>query len=125
MLMRTQPNYRNLEVYQMAFQLSLDMLQIASQMPMEAADTVSKALVKCSQTVGVKIAEGWVRRKRPGAMEDHMSDAASALAELNLWMMVGMEYNYISKLDYEAVNNSCDQLSNKLGEFQHRWVLSN
>lgn len=123
--MTSQPNYRTLEVYQMAFQLSLDMLQLAAHVPMEAADTVAQALVKCSQTVGVKIAEGWVRRKRPGALEDHMSQAESALAELNLWMMVGMEYNYISQVDYEAVNRTCGDLNDKLGEFQHRWVLSN
>lgn len=108
----------------MAFQLSLDMLQLAAQLPMDAADTISKALIKCSQTVGVKIAEGWVRRKRPGALEDHMEEASSALAELNLWLMVGLEYNYISSLDYETVNQNCEEINNELGQLQYSWIIA-
>jgi four helix bundle protein len=114
-------NYRSLEAYQKAFQLGLDVLNLSAVLPMEASDTVSKRLVSSSQAIGVKIAEGWARRSRPGALEAHIQDAELALAELQLWMIVGLEYKYITAEQHDGIEAVVNELSYHMQSLNQNW----
>ncbi len=118
-------NYRKLEAYKTAFQLGLDVLQLSSTLPCEARDTFSPAILNASQMVSVKIAEGWARRKRPGALDDHLSDAETALNELHLWLMVGQEYKYIPITEYKKVSRLAQALTVQIDALKQYWVVYN
>lgn len=123
--MNSEHNYRKLEAYRVAFQLGLDILQISSLMPNEAIGTVAKGMLNASQMVSVKIAEGWARRSRPGALESHLHDAETALAELQLWLMVSLEYKYINRSAYTEVKPMLETLASKMHEMHRGRVVYN
>ena len=116
-------SYRNLDVYKWSFQMSMDMLNLSSKLPYEAADTVGKGLVNSAQLVSIKIAEGWLRRNRPGAIDDHIEAAKKAMNEMLLWLTVGMEYNYVSQLDYTAFKRTVEELERKMNELHKNWSV--
>lgn len=118
-------NYRKLEAYQTAFQLGLDVLQLSSKLPNTANETITQGLLNASQMVSVKIAEGWARRNRPGALDHHLSDATDALNELHLWLMVGQQFQYIPTEKHKAVARLAQALTVQLEALKQYWVVYN
>lgn len=123
--MNPEHNYRKLDAYRMAFQLGLDILQISAHMPNEAMNTVAKGMMNASQMVSVKIAEGWARRTRPGALETHLHDAETALAELQLWLMVSLEYKYINGQAYTGLKPILETLASEMHKLHRGRVVYN
>jgi len=118
-------NYRKLDAYKTAFQLGLDVLQLSSKLPHSANETITQGMLNASQMVSVKIAEGWARRNRPGALDNHLSDATDALNELHLWLMVGKQFQYIPTEKYKEVSRLAQSLTIQLEELKHYWVVYN
>lgn len=120
-----QHNYRKLEAYQTSFHMGLDVLELASKLPIEVTDTIRPAMLNASQMVSVKIAEGWARRNRPGALNRHLSDARDALNELHLWLMVSKGLRYITTEDYLTIAQAINPLHQQLEMLEQHWVVYN
>lgn len=117
--------YRNLELYKQAFKYSMDVLEMTSHLSDPATFSVRDRMRDAAQMINIKIAEGWLRRKRDNALASHLAEAKTALIELNLWVMVGYEYNYLTEDMYKYHLKSIENISQGIQNLSLRWTVLN
>jgi four helix bundle protein len=123
--MKKANTYRNLTVYKKAFQFSLDILGVSSKIPEHGGEAVKKGLSRASEKTCVKIAEGWCRRAQGNALQEHLDEAALALAEAKLWLVEGGEYNYIHKNDFNRLGRSVTKLNDTIVSMKEELAVAN
>ncbi len=122
--MKKTNTYRNLKIYKIAFHLLMNSYELVSKIKGDSGQPVRQGLINAVQMSSVRIAEGWCRRKRPGAFEEHLDDASTALAEAKLWLMVGLEHKHIDHLEYEKMLKMIDYLGEEMGLLKMQWATA-
>lgn len=125
LIMKKANTYRNLTVYKQAFQFSLDVLSLSSRIPAHEGSTIINGLSRTSEKVCVKVAEGWCRRNKNNALQEHLDAASLALAEAKLWLIVGNEYKFIHQNDYNRLSRSLDRIGNTVVSMKEELVVAN
>jgi|GEM_PF-3251302 len=122
--MKKTNTYRNLKIYKIAFHLLMNSYELVSKIKGDNGQPVRQGLINAVQMTSVRIAEGWCRRKRPGAFEEHLDDASTALAEARLWLMVGLEHKHIDQLEYKKMSHMMNYLGEEMELLKMQWVVA-
>ncbi len=122
--MKKSNTYRNLKIYKIAFHLLMNSYELASKIKGDSGQPIRQGLINAVQMSSVRIAEGWCRRKRPGAFESHLDDAATALAEAKLWLMVGQEFQFIDTQEFEKLQRMINYLNEEMSLLKVEWATS-
>lgn len=92
-------SYQELQVYQLAFNCSMDIYRISREFPEEEKDLLTRQSITASRSVCASIAEAWGKRRYRKAFVAKLSDAQSEAAEMQTWVQVAIRCGY---LDSEA-----------------------
>lgn len=99
-------SFRDLEVYKLARQLSVEIFEMTKKFPKEEMYSLTDQIRRSSRSVGAQIAESWAKRKYEKHFISKLTDSDGEQLETQHWIETAMDCSYISK---ELGNNLLNQ----------------
>jgi four helix bundle protein len=108
-------SFRDLRVYQKAFQLQQDIFEITRKFPSEEKYSLTDQIRRSSRSVGANIAEAWQKRLYPAHFVSKLTDADGEQAETQHWLDTAKSCGYITDGRHKEVMNECLSIGRMLG----------
>jgi four helix bundle protein len=89
-------DYRELGVYQNAFQGAMRIFEITKSFPREEKYSLTDQIRRCSRAVCSNIAEAWRKRRYPAHFVSKLSDADAEAAETSTWLDFALQCQYLA-----------------------------
>ena len=89
-------SFRDLEVYKLARQLSLDIFETSKNFPKEEMYSLTDQMRRSSRSVGAQIAEAWAKRRYKKHFISKLTDSDGEQQETQHWVETAFDCGYIS-----------------------------
>lgn len=86
--------YRDLKVYQLSFQLALEIFELSKSFPKEERYALTDQVRRSSRAVAAIIAEAWTHRKYPKSFISKLVDSKGEAAETEVWIEFARAHGY-------------------------------
>ena len=90
-------NFKDLIVYQMGYELTMQVFEISKTFPKEERYSLTDQIRRSSRSVTSNIAEAWAKRIYPKAFVSKLSDSLGEEYETEGWLDYASDCGYISK----------------------------
>ena len=107
--------YRNLKVFQIAYQLSLEIFELTKNFPQEEKYSLVDQIRRSSRSVCANIAEAWYKRRYPKLFINKLTDSAG---ETEVWIDFSFDHRYINE---EQRNKLLDK-NNEVGKMLNSMI---
>lgn len=94
-------SYKELEVYKLSRQMSLEIFELTKTFPKEETYSLTDQIRRCSRSVGAQIAECWAKRRYEKHFISKLTDADGEQQETQHWIGTSFDCNYISSEQQE------------------------
>ncbi len=88
--------HKDLEVYQMAYALAMEIFQLSQTFPREEKYSLTDQIRRSSRSVCANLAEGFRKRRYPAAFIAKIVDCQAEAAEVQTWLDFTRDCNYIN-----------------------------
>ena len=95
--MPTSQGYRGLRVYQLSFQLAMEIFYESKKFPPEERYSLTDQIRRASRSVPTNIGEGYRRKQYPKMFVSKLSDADGEGTETQVWVDFAYACGYISQ----------------------------
>jgi four helix bundle protein len=99
-------SFRELDVYKLSKQLSIDIFEISKRFPREETYSLTDQIRRSSRAVGAQIAEAWGKRKYVKHFVSKLTDADAEQLETQHWIETAFECKYVA---FEVARQLLDQ----------------
>ena len=110
--------YRDLRVYQMAYQLALDIYQVTKTFPKEEKYSLTDQIRRSSRSVPANLAEAWKKRRYEKAFISKLVDCDSEAGETEVWLDFSKDFGYLDEDEdedkYKDFINRYDEVNRML-----------
>ncbi len=89
--------YRDLKVYQLSYQLALEIFELTKAYPKEEKYSLTDQIRRSSRSVSANITEAWYKRRYPKSFVSKLIDAAGEDGETEVWIDFSSSHSYIDK----------------------------
>jgi len=89
-------SFRDLQVYQLAFEGSVDLYRLIQQFPQGFDTYLAAKVLSTSHAVRVNIAAAWGKRRNLTALISHLSTAQLEAAEMQIWIEAAIGAGYLT-----------------------------
>lgn len=89
-------SHKELRVYKLAVDLSLDIFRITKTFPKEERYSMTDQIRRSSRSVCANLAEAWRKRRYEKAFISKLSDAESEAAETQVWLELAQHHDYLA-----------------------------
>jgi four helix bundle protein len=89
--------FRDLKVYQLSYQLALEIFEITKEYPKEELYSLTDQIRRSSRSTPSNIAEAWRRRRYPKSFVNKLTDSLTEESETEVWLDFSKDLKYISK----------------------------
>lgn len=103
-------SFRDLFVYQKAFQLAMDIFHKSKGFPQEEKFDLTLQIRKSSRSVCSNIAEGYRKRQYPAHFCSKISDADMENSETQNWLDFALHCEYINTETYQDYLNRSEEV---------------
>ena len=103
-------SYRELKVYKLAREVSLEVFLITKSFPLEEKYSLTDQIRRSSRSVGAQIAEAWGKRRYENHFISKLTDADSEQLETQHWIEIAEESGYLSKQNKEILIDKNEQI---------------
>ncbi len=101
--MKKYNGYKDLIVYQKAFELSIKFYELTLNFHVEEKYSLTDQIRRASRSVGANIAEAWPKRIYPKSFVAKLVDSQAESVEVNHWLDLSLEHSYINKEQYSEL----------------------
>ena len=108
--------YKNMEIFQIGYALSLDIHKILDKFPQKEKDNVTSQMRRAATSIPLNIAEGSVKKSQREFL-NYLSYAYGSAKELEVLLSMSKDLKYITKNDHDILFNKLDELMAKLFGF--------
>ncbi len=106
--------YRDLKVYQMAYQIALDIHQLTKTFPKEEKYSLTDQIRRSSRSVPANVAEAWKKRRYEKAFISKLIDCAGEAGETEVWLDFSRDFRYIKADQYQQLIERYDEVNRML-----------
>ena len=106
--------YRDLKVYQMAYQIALDIHQLTKSFPKEEKYSLTDQIRRSSRSVPANLAEAWKKRRYEKAFISKLIDCAGEAGETEVWLDFSKDFGYIKDDQYKQLMQRYDEVNRML-----------
>jgi four helix bundle protein len=106
-------SFKELKVYQLAFEASRMIFQISKKFPKEETYVLTDQIRRSSRPV-CAIGEGYRKRIYPKHFTPKMTDADGEATETSIWLDFALECDYIEQGDYNLVYSKYEDIGRML-----------
>ena len=116
--------FRDLEVYQKAFDSAMKTYQHTKDFPLEEKYSLVTRLRRSSRSVCSNLAEAWRKRRYPAAFKNKLTDAMQEASETQCWLEFSLACRYIKKelfgqldSEYESIQSMLNVMEKNADKF--------
>ena len=106
--------YRDLKVYQMAYQLALDIHEVTKTFPKEEKYSLTDQIRRSSRSVPANLAEAWKKRRYEKAFISKLIDCAGEAGETEVWIDFSKDFGFLGEDKYQDFMNRYDEVNRML-----------
>ncbi len=117
---KTLRHFRDLEVYQMAFDSAMKIFNITKGFPAEEKYSITNQIRRSSRSVCSNIGEAWRKRKYQAYFKNKLTDAMSEASETQTWFDFCLTCKYIDRKVYEELDNIYETIIAKLNAMERK-----
>ncbi len=103
-------SFRDLEVYKLAREVSLEIFKMSKDFPIEERYSLTDQIRRSSRSVGAQIAEAWGKRRYELHFISKLTDSDSEQLETQHWIDVSEESGYIKSDKCQILLQKCEQI---------------
>jgi len=107
-------SFRELNVYQAAFEGAMQIFDISKRFPAVERYSLVDQMRRSSRSVCANIAEAWRKRRYEAHFVSKLSDAESEAEETRVWLEFALHCNYIEKPQFEELDHKYDNIIGQL-----------
>lgn len=107
-------NYRDLRVYQNAFEAAMEIFEITKTFPAEEKYSMVDQIRRSSRSICANLAEAWRKRRYPKSFVSKLSDCEGEAEETRVWLEFSLGCNYINKEAFEKLDKKYDLILGQL-----------
>lgn len=113
-------HFRDLEVYQIAFDSAMEIFKVTRSFPVEEKYSITDQIRRSSRSVCSNIGEAWRKRKYKAFFKNKLTDAMSEASETQTWLDFCFACNYIDKNLFNELDNSYEMIIAKLNAMERK-----
>ena len=106
---------RGLRVYQMAFQLAMEIFELSRTFPREERYSLTDQIRRSSRSVAANIAEGYRKRQYEKMFVSKMADADGEATETQIWLDFAHGCGYLRADNHLKLRGRYEELGRMLG----------
>lgn len=115
-------SFLDLEVYQEAFELSLEIEQLLKNYPASEKFLLIDQITRCSRSIPARIAEGYARRESIKDFQKYLRECMGEANEMINHLVLSKHKNYIKKPGYvDELIERYIILGKKLNNLKNNW----
>ena len=107
--------YKDLKVYQLAYQLAMDVFNASKTFPREERYALIDQVRRSSRSVAANIAEGYRKRQYPKMFASKLADADAEATETQVWLDFALDCGYLPKERYVELKKHYQDVGRMLG----------
>lgn len=102
--------HRDLEVYQKAFAISVDIYKLSKCFPKEELYSLTNQIRRSSRSVCANIAEAFRRRIYPKSFISKLNECEAEMAETQNRLDFALHFGFISQNEHEMLDKKCNKV---------------
>lgn len=107
-------SHRELDVYKIAFETSMQIFELSKKFPAEERYSLTDQIRRSSRSICANLAEAWRKRRYEGAFINKLSDAEAKAAETQVWIEFAVQCKYLDAQTGRDLYRAYDQILGKL-----------
>ncbi len=107
--------FRDLKVYQLAYQLAMDIFAESKNFPKEERYSLTDQIRRSSRSVAANIAEGFRKRQYPNMFASKLADSDAEAGETQVWLDLALDCGYLDRAKHDQLIGSYEQIGRMLG----------
>jgi four helix bundle protein len=108
-------SFRELRVYQLAFELQQEIFIASKLFPLDERYALTDQIRRSSRSIGANISEAWQKRRYAAHFVSKVTDADGEQAESQHWLDTAAACGYISEDKRKALMHKCARIGQMLG----------
>jgi len=108
-------SFRDLRVYQAAFELQQIVFEVTRTFPGEERFALTDQLRRAARSIGANIAESWQKRRYVAHFVSKLTDSDGEQAETQHWIETAFTCRYISEETRRDLMTKCREIGRMLG----------
>ena len=106
--------YRDLKVYQMSYQLAVDIHELTKTFPKEEKYSLTDQIRRSSRSVPANLSEAWKKRIYKKAFISKLIDCAGEAGETEVWLDFSKDFGYLDETKYHELIKRYDEVNRML-----------
>jgi four helix bundle protein len=102
---------RDLKVYNLAFETSMEIFDKTKQFPKEEKYSLSDQINRSSRSVCANLAEAWRGRRYKTFFSHKLTQCTQEAAETQVWLQFALKCGYIDRKTLEALDERYEHIS--------------
>ena len=103
-------HYRDLEVYQFAFQAAMKIFEMTKSFPTDERYSLVDQIRRSSRLVCSNLAEGWRKRKYKAVFVNKLTDAMQEASETQSWLEFSFKCKYIGEVVFKELDTEYEKI---------------
>jgi four helix bundle protein len=106
---------KDLNVYQEAFRLAMEIYKISKSWPVEEKYSLTDQIRRSSRSTCANLREAWAKRRYDAHFVSKLTDCDGENAETDTWLDFAKECGYLPLADHDRLVESCHNVGRMLG----------
>ena len=106
--------YRDLRVFQLAYQLALDIFEVTKLFPKDEKYALTDQIRRSSRSIPANLAEAWKKRRYEKAFVSKLVDCAGEAGETEVWLNFSKDFGYLGEDRYQELMDKYDEINRML-----------
>ncbi len=119
-------SHKELDVYQLAFNTSMEIYRLTKTFPKDEVYSLTSQIRRSSRSVSANISEAFRKRRYEKAFVSKLSDSEGEAAETQVWLDYSLECEYISRDLYLKLFTDYDNILGKIVNMinnSDKWII--
>jgi len=112
---------KNLNVYQIAYKLAMEIFEITKKFPKEEKYSLTNQMRRSSRSVTINIREGYAKRKYEQVFIRHLNDSLGSSEETRGWLDFAKDCKYMPKDKHKELDDRYDEVNAMLYRLMNNW----
>ena len=114
-------SYRDLQVYEKSYSLSIEMYRHANTMPSEERYGLMSQIKRASTSIPLNIAEGHGKRESAAEFRRYLLMAKGSCNEMQVLLDMSRDLGYMSEADHSKLAEAYDEIARMLSGLIAKW----
>jgi four helix bundle protein len=115
---KTIKHFRELEVYQIAFQKAMRIFQITKKFPFVERFSITDQIRRSSRSVCSNLAEAWRKRKYIAVFVNKITDSMQEASETQTWLEFSKACSYIDQDQFNELDSEYERIIRMLNSME-------